>query len=299
VEELRVTGVSMGISRDCGRTRRTPHHPRFVSIEALLLSCMIDAREERDVATIDIPVAFMQAFIDELVHVKLDGELIDLICQVDPSLSKFVIMENGKRVLYTRLNKALYGTLQASRLFWERLTTFLVNENGFESNPYDFCVVNKMVNGKQMTIVWYVDDLKILHVDSSVVDDMIDVLKKEFGQKLELTVRCGKIHNYLGLRLDFSKKGKVVMSMFDYISELLNETPDDLLKKPVRSAASNYLFHVNPKANKLDDDTAVLYHHLTAKLLYLSKRTRPDLLPTVFFLCTRVQNPQGFALLIY
>ena len=67
-----------------------------VSIEALLLSCMIDAKEERDVATIDIPVAFMQALIDELVHVKFDGELIDLICQVDPSLTKFVAMEKRK-----------------------------------------------------------------------------------------------------------------------------------------------------------------------------------------------------------
>jgi hypothetical protein len=92
---------------------------------------MIDAREERDVATIDIPVAFMQAFIDELVHVKFDGELINLICKVDPSPSKFVTMENGKRVLYTKLNKALYGTVQASRLFWERLSSFLVENNGF------------------------------------------------------------------------------------------------------------------------------------------------------------------------
>ena len=143
------------------------------------------------------------------MHVKFNGGLIDLICQVDPSFSKFVSMGNGKRVLYTKLNKALYGTLQASRLFWERLTNFLVNENGFEHNPYDFCVVNKMVNSKQMTIVWCVDDLKILHVDSSVVDDMIDALKKEFGQKLELTMQRGKIHDYLGLRLDFLDKGKV------------------------------------------------------------------------------------------
>jgi hypothetical protein len=125
------------------------------------------------------------------------------------------------------------------------------------------------VDGKQMTIVWYVDDLKISHVDPSVVGNMIDVLKAEFGQKLDFTVRRGKIHEYLGLRLDFSNKGKVVMT----ISELLKETPEDLFKGPARSAASNYLFHVNPKAKKLDNDAAVLYHHLTAKLLYLSKRT--------------------------
>jgi Reverse transcriptase (RNA-dependent DNA polymerase) len=262
-----------------------------VSIEALLLSCMIDARENRDVATIDIPVAFMQAFIDELVHVKFDGELIDLICQVDPSLSKYVAMENGKRVLYTKLNKALYGTLQASRLFWERLSAFLIEDNGFERNPYDFCVVNKLVNGKQLTIVWYVDDLKISHVETSVVDDMIGSIKQEFGQKLDVTVRRGKIHDYLGLRIDFSEKGRVILSMYDFIAELLKETPEELLKGPAKSPASNYLFHVNAAAQKLDNESAVLYHHLTAKLLYLSKRTRPDLLPTVSFLCTRVQAP--------
>jgi uncharacterized protein YeaC (DUF1315 family) len=262
-----------------------------VSIEALLLSCMIDAREGRDVATIDIPVAFMQAFIDKLVHVKFDGELIDLICQVDPSLSKYVAMENGKRVLYTKLNKALYGTLQASRLFWERLSAYLIEDNGFERNPYDFCVVNKLVNGKQLTIVWYVDDLKISHVETSVVDDMIKSIKQEFGQKLDVTVRRGKVHDYLGLRIDFSEKGRVILSMYDFIAELLKETPEELLKGPAKSPASNYLFHVNAAARKLDNESAVLYHHLTAKLLYLSKRTRPDLLPTVSFLCTRVQGP--------
>jgi hypothetical protein len=48
---------------------------------------------------------------------------------------------------------------------------------------------------------------------------------------------------------------------------------------------------VNPDAEKLDDEKAELYHHLTAKLLYLSKRTRPDLQPTVSFLTTRVKQP--------
>jgi hypothetical protein len=262
-----------------------------VSIESLLISCMIDAMENRDVATIDIPSAFMQAFIDEIVHIKFDDELIDLLCEVDPSLKQYVSYENGKRILYTKLNKALYGTVQASRLFWERLSSFLIDQNGFTRNPYDFCVVNKTVNGKQMTIVWYVDDLKISHVESSVVDDMVDVLKKEFGQVSDLTIRRGKVHDYLGIKFDFSTPGKVIMSMHDYVSELLEETPDELLKGPVTSAAGNHLFKVNPKSERLDSETSVLYHHLTAKLLYLAKRVRPDLQTVVSFLCTRVQSP--------
>jgi len=90
------------------------------------------------------------------------------------------------------------------------------------SNPYDFCVVNKMVNGKQFTIVWYyVNDLKLSHIDSSVVDGMIETIKREFGKELDVTVRRGKVHDYLGIHFDFSEDGKVIMTMNDYIEELL------------------------------------------------------------------------------
>jgi len=42
-----------------------------VAIEALMLSCTLDANEQRDVATVNIPGAFMQAYMDdEVVHLR-------------------------------------------------------------------------------------------------------------------------------------------------------------------------------------------------------------------------------------
>ena len=38
-----------------------------------------------------------------------------------------------------------------------------------------------MINGKQCTIVWYVDDNKISHVDKNVVTDILEKLKGHFG----------------------------------------------------------------------------------------------------------------------
>ena len=283
-------GCADGRKQRLYKTKEETSSPT-VSIEALLLSCMIDAMEKRDVATLDIPGAFMQADIDEEVHIKFDGELIDLLCQVDPSLAQYVAVENGKKVLYTVLNKALYGTVQASLLFWKRLSSFLIDTHGFVRNPYNFCVVNKMIGGRQMTVVWYVDDLKISHANESAVDDVVNLVKGEFGKDLEVTVHRGKVHDYLGIRFDFTQTGRVTMTMHNYISELINACPDSLLKGTPKSPAGNHLFNVNPDSEKLDKDKAVLFHHLTAKLLYLSKRTRPNLLPTVSFLCTRVLNP--------
>jgi len=48
-------------------------------------------------------------------------------------------------------------------------------------NPYNQCVANKMINGKQCTIIWNVDDLKISHVDKNVVEDIIKGLNKKFN----------------------------------------------------------------------------------------------------------------------
>ncbi len=72
---------------------------------------------------------------------------------------------------------------------------------------------------------------------------------------------------------------------------MLDEAPKDLMKGSCASPAANHLFSVNDSCNKLDSATAILYHHLTAQLLYLGKRTRPDLLLAIYFLCNRVQEP--------
>eukprot|EP00957_Ditylum_brightwellii_P028037 2117083-Ditylum_brightwellii.AAC.1 len=60
------------------KTKDKTHAPT-VSTEAIFITAIFDAMEGRDVAVIDIPGAFMQANINELIHVKLEGELVDLI----------------------------------------------------------------------------------------------------------------------------------------------------------------------------------------------------------------------------
>ena len=48
-----------------------------------------------EVVTLDIPGAFMQADIDELVHVKL----VDLLVKVDPSYQQFITYEKTQKVI--------------------------------------------------------------------------------------------------------------------------------------------------------------------------------------------------------
>ncbi len=261
-----------------------------VSIEALMLSCAIDAQEGRSVMTADIPGAFMQADMDDVVFMKMVGETAQLLLQVNKEkYENFVVLEKGKPVIYVKLKKALYGTLKAALLFWQKLTRSLERE-GFKINPYDRCVANKIINGKQCTVLWHVDDIKISHVDPAVTEHVLDIMNAEYGKETPLVVTRGDVHDYLGMTLDFSQPGKCKIWMKDYIGEILDDLPDDMDGEAVTPATEN-LFHVNDDCTKLDKDTAEMFHSNVAKLLFLCKRARPDVQTAVAFLTTRVKSP--------
>ena len=98
---------------------------------------------------------------------KVRGQLVDMLEELDPTYSPFVVYEKGVKVLYLQVLMAIYGMLQSSLLFYKKLRKDLESIQ-FEINPYDPCVANRMVNDKQHTVVWHVDDLKSSHVDEEV-----------------------------------------------------------------------------------------------------------------------------------
>jgi hypothetical protein len=89
--------------------------------------------------TADVPGAFMQVDVDEIVHVRLVGALAELLAKVDPKLyTTYLGYEGGQPVMYVQLQKALYGTVTAAMLFWKDLSGHLSDE-GFVANPYNCC----------------------------------------------------------------------------------------------------------------------------------------------------------------
>jgi hypothetical protein len=231
----------------------------------------------------------MQADMDDVIYMRLDGVMVDLLIEINQEYAKFVTVEKGKQVIYVRLGKALYQMQKAAMLFWKKLTGILEGW-GFVVNPYDPCVANKMVNGKQCTIIWHIDDLKILHEDPEVVSGVIEQLNSEFQKEAPLTVNHGKVHDYLGMTLDFSVDGKVKIGMVQYVKTMLAELNADMDGMSPTSAAA-HLFNINEECPKLDKEQAKYFHHNVAKLLFLCKRARPDIETAVSFLCTRVKAP--------
>ena len=159
-----------------------------VHLESLLTTLVIDAHENRDVAILDVGGAFLLSKLSEFILIKVDDEDLVSLLGANPGYETYVNIEHGKRVLYLRLRTALYGIMQAALLWYKTYATCL-KVNGFKLCKYDPCIATKMIDGKQCTIAWHVDDSKISHVDPNVVTDVINMIEKRFK---EVTVSRGE-----------------------------------------------------------------------------------------------------------
>ena len=259
-----------------------------VSLEALLCSLIIDAHEERDVAIFDVPGAYLHAEVpeDKMIHMKLRDDFVDIMCEVNDKYTPFIHYENGKKVLYLKVLRALYGCIESAML-WYNLFAKSLQTLGFEINPYDKCVANKYINGKQCTIVWYVDDVKVSHAEKTVVDGVIVNIEKYFGP---MKVSREKTQDYLGMNITITDDKFLEIEMKAQIKDAINSFSDPIEGK-VTSPTPRHLFEVNDLSPSLSETDADIFHSVTAKLLYLEKRARPDIETAVAFLTTRVTSP--------
>jgi hypothetical protein len=150
-----------------------------VTAEAVMLTCVIVAQEDRDVAVVDIPNAFVQTVVDEedtehCVIVRIRGPLVDILVSIAPDIYGPYVTTNksGQKVLIVECLSAVYGTMVAALLYYKKFVKSLTKQ-GFKLNPYDGCVANKIVTGKQITVCFHVSNCKISHESTKVVDATI------------------------------------------------------------------------------------------------------------------------------
>ena len=87
---------------------------------------MIDAKEDRDEETAEIPGALFQT--DDTsgsTHLKFDEIMAELLYCIDTYIYRNYITTyyKGRKIMYAECLKALYGTLDAALIFWVKLST--------------------------------------------------------------------------------------------------------------------------------------------------------------------------------
>ncbi len=118
-------------------------------------------------AIVDIPNAFIQTVMEDdnnKVVMRVRGYMVDVLVKVAPEVYGPYVLTNkrGRKQLLVECLNAIYGTMVASLLYYRKFTRSLRTQ-GYTVNPYDPCVWNKMIKGKQITICFHVDDCKVSH----------------------------------------------------------------------------------------------------------------------------------------
>ena len=150
-------------------------------------------------------------------------------------------------------------------------------------NLCDPCVWNRIDGDNQMTIMFHINDLMLCHVDSSITTKYIKLLDNIYGSKDPLTMTRGKIDKYLGMTIDFTLKTGCSITQYDFVKKMWNDL-DEGLKGPCRNnLAADFLFKVDPKAEALNQKRKEEYHKTTAKCIWLSQCSRPDLQLSIGF----------------
>jgi hypothetical protein len=229
------------------------------------------------VVKIDIKGAFIQTPMKgEPVYMKIDPKISLYVVNMFSELGD-MLEEDG--CLYMLLLKAMYGCIQASALWYEPIKSFIL-ELGYECSKTDRCVFRKRVGNRVSILLLYVDDI-LAQVDEREVKRLRVHLKKRFG---EVQFEIGEKLSYLGMQINIKDEGTTVDMSF-YIKKLLEGTT----VKGQASPGNHSSFIVDKESQLLDESERKYFHSTMAKLLYLAKHARPDILTLVIFLCTRVQ----------
>jgi hypothetical protein len=78
----------------------------------------------------------------------------------------------------------------------------------------------------------------------SVNDRFEKWLNSKYGNNGKVTATHGKVHDYLGMELDYRKRGKLIINMSKYVENMINDFPVKLGKKDIaKTPAADSLFN--------------------------------------------------------
>lgn len=290
VEDKAVNGKSV---KDKGRIIAGGHRQnkddfrslstQTVNTESVFILLAIAAFERRHLMVIDVKGAYLNADMarpdGKKTFVKLDRQLAKLFVEVEPSLAKFV---NPDGTMILKLDKALYGCIQSSALWQEKLTETLV-AMGFRISSYDACVA--ISPDDSVIVCFHVDDLLVVGRDAMACRKF----KTKFEKFFTITAKEGSELDYLGIHIVQTKKG-IELSQRAMVAKLIADA------KGTANSPASVIEEENISAEEEGEDLlseadAAEYRSVTALALYLSKRTRPDILQAVNMLCRKAQNP--------
>jgi histone deacetylase 1/2 len=255
------------------------------AIESIIMCLVIGCLRKMKFAKVDIGGAYLNAVLDENdeIFMEISREIAEILFESMPELVEYRT-EDGK--LIVKIEKALYGLVQSAALWFATLTKFL-KSLGFVANEIDPCVMSKVTTTGVITIVLYVDDILIMSPSMDDIKWLIVELEKEYG---DIAVDLSNKFTYLGMGMTVKPDYTIDLCMRRYIDGILDSSPEYKFIKKYSTPANSKLF-AKPTGELLSPREKEQFHTTVTQILYLCKRTRPDVQLVTLFLCTRVSKP--------
>ena len=253
-----------------------------MSLESIFILISFAAQWDAHIATADITGAYLESSLEpnDIVYMFLSKDSVDQLKKLDPKIIKHV-MADGRALV--RLLKALYGTIQAAKLWYRKLKEIFTSY-GFRQHPHDQCVFVYVRNGILMVVGFHVDDLLMICKERNMIDDFIAYL---LTCVTNVTVHYETQQTYLGMLISKEDDNTVCISMDGYIEKVLmvyNLSEDQTVKDPQQ----DNIFKIDVQSPILNESKRKIFHKVVYMLVYLGKRVRFDIQMAVSFLAGRV-----------
>ena len=128
-------------------------------------------------------------------------------------------------------------------------------------------------------------------MDSEVNEEFHKWCNEMYGELKPLEEKTGKVHEYLRMTMEFGKEeGKCHVKQFNYVEGIIKTFPEEIKNGDVAlTPASNDVFQVG-ESKLLNKEKRKMFHAIVAKYIFVAKRSRPDILPTISILSGRVRE---------
>ena len=239
-----------------------------MNMKSFRILCGIAAKYHLKIRQFDVRSAF------------LNGELQEEIFVTQPPGFKDPKFPNK----VWKLNRALYGLKQSPRVWWQTLQSYL-SDIKLISLVGDDAMFSGQLNGKQIYVGVWVDDMPVLVPDDETGDEIRDILKKKFEIH-----DLGDAKNVLGMEIYRNDKtGTIQLNQQKFIEKLL------ICFEMNDAKVTDTPFPLNLKLNAKDGqelENPTIYRELAGSLIHLMNNTRPDIAYSVSVLTRYMQNPR-------
>ena len=217
---------------------------KFVIVRTLLTFVVVN---DWHLAQLDVNNVFLQEELDEEVYMVSP-----------PSFGR-----KGECKQVCNLTKALYGVKQASRHWFTKLSSTIIQQ-GFIQSKFDYYVLTKVEKFSIIILLVYVDDILIASNNVTIVDDFKKFLDNKFKLK-----DLGILKYFLGLEVARNTKG-ISLCQRKYTIKVLSDA-GFLASKPVYTPMKQFAKFSSSNSSDLS-----MNRRLVGKFLYLTL-IKPDI----------------------